>query len=355
MKFNIFNYSQKEALLLKLDLKDLLILDWFQTFQPKMNKTIHEQEQYYWINYASLIADIPIIEITTERGLYKRLINLCKIGILKHLTKRTNGGCYSYYMITEKILLLVSPESSSASVPKVQVQKPRKFKCKSPESSEHIVYNSSTINSSTINSSFKSHQNFKENQYPSQCSLSENDIKFLSVENSIEGIIKLENGSEEEFSAPERTISTPSMPIHTHTNKTNQNQNNTALSIYREKCNIIISEEENEALSLWLEYKQEKKQKYSDKSLPSLLRKLRKLTTESNATALEIIDNAIANNYQGFFHINNQKQFNKNNYDNKQRFNTSSDIFRTEDQRNTARNITEECVSKIIANNIRII
>lgn len=154
MKFNIFNYSQQGAISLKLDLKDLLILDWFQTFQPRMHKIIHEYEQYYWISYDKVLQDIPILEITTEKGLYKRLQNLCEIGILKHHTKRTNGGCYSYYLITDMIKFLISPESSFANAPKVPLQ--------SPESSQQK--DSSIINSSIINNCNARQSNFSKNE-----------------------------------------------------------------------------------------------------------------------------------------------------------------------------------------------
>jgi hypothetical protein len=139
MKFNIFNYSQKGAISLKLDLKDLLILDWFQTFQPRMSKIIHENEQYYWVSYEKVLEDIPILEITTAKGLYKRLQNLCEVGILKHYTKTTNAGSYSYYLITDMIKILISSESSFAS---------SESSFASSQSSVHN--NSSIINSSII-------------------------------------------------------------------------------------------------------------------------------------------------------------------------------------------------------------
>ena len=138
MKFNIFNYNQKKACELKLDLKDLLILDWFQSFQPKMHKTIRDNKQYYWIQYNKLITDIPIIEITTPKGLFKRLQAMCDIGLLEYLPIRTGNGCFSYYLITDKILLLLSDSHSSES-------------SSGSSESSYAIYNSSIINNPIIN------------------------------------------------------------------------------------------------------------------------------------------------------------------------------------------------------------
>ena len=138
MKFNIFNYNQRQSCKLGLDLKDLLILDWFQTFQPRMNSIVRNEKQYYWIQYEKMINDIPIIEIKTASGLYKRLKNLVDIGILEHIPIKTARGGFSYYLITNKINILISESHS----PEKETLNPEK---------EDAIYNSSIINSSIIN------------------------------------------------------------------------------------------------------------------------------------------------------------------------------------------------------------
>ncbi len=152
MKYNIHNYNQKAAIDLKLDLKDLLILDWFQTFYPRMRKQIIGNKQYCWIDYESLLEDIPIIEIKTPSGLYKRLQALCDIGILEHTTVKNGAGWFSYYLITEKISLLISSKIiERGGSPEILPGSPEILPG-SPEKEAHIVYNSLTIDSSTINS-----------------------------------------------------------------------------------------------------------------------------------------------------------------------------------------------------------
>lgn len=56
----------------------------------------------------------------------------------------------------------------------------------------------------------------------------------------------------------------------------------------------------------WLEYKKSKKQSYkNEKSLKAFINKLIKLSNNSPATAKEIIENSMANNWQGIFELKN--------------------------------------------------
>lgn len=107
MKFNILDYSQRISISLGLDLKDLHILGWIQDFWPEMKKKIIDGEEYGWIQYSYFIRDMPIVEINTPDGLYRRLKNLEKIGLLKHKGVKNSEGSFSYYKITEKIVELL--------------------------------------------------------------------------------------------------------------------------------------------------------------------------------------------------------------------------------------------------------
>ena len=152
MKYNIFDYNQKKAIELGLDLKDLLILNWIQIFYPKMNKTIRDSKQYFWVKYSAVLSDIPILEIESEKGLYKRMQKMCDIGILEYLPIRTSQGCFAYYLITELIAELVLSHSSQSS-------------SGSSQSSDAIIY-SNTINNHTIDSKKDTASGFSESENP---------------------------------------------------------------------------------------------------------------------------------------------------------------------------------------------
>lgn len=112
MKFNILDFSQRVAISMGLDLKDLHILGWIQDFWPEMKKKVIDGEEYGWIQYNYLSLDLPILEIGTPNGLYKRLQKLCDIGLLKHKSVKDSQGSFSYYKITEKIVELLREKRS---------------------------------------------------------------------------------------------------------------------------------------------------------------------------------------------------------------------------------------------------
>jgi hypothetical protein len=63
-----------------------------------------------------------------------------------------------------------------------------------------------------------------------------------------------------------------------------------------------------EAVELWLKYKAEKKQNYkSSSSVEIMIKKLHKFSGGDSEIAMQIIEESIANNYQGFFELKNVK------------------------------------------------
>jgi hypothetical protein len=64
-----------------------------------------------------------------------------------------------------------------------------------------------------------------------------------------------------------------------------------------------------DAVQLWLKYKAEKKQKYkSNSSVQAMINKLHTLSNGSAELAIEIIEEAMSNNYQGFFALKNKNR-----------------------------------------------
>jgi len=64
-----------------------------------------------------------------------------------------------------------------------------------------------------------------------------------------------------------------------------------------------------EAVDMWLKYKKEKGQKYkSDSSIQTMINKLHRFSNGSAEIAIQIIEESISNNYQGFFALKNKKE-----------------------------------------------
>lgn len=123
MKFTIEGFSQEAALsmqkevkvknsrgkeqtkILMLDQTDLTLLRWFVDFYPKMKKKIIGETQYAWVNYQSIINDLPLLRIE-KRPVYNRFSKMCELGILVHYHDKS-GGSYSYYGFGEKYSLLI--------------------------------------------------------------------------------------------------------------------------------------------------------------------------------------------------------------------------------------------------------
>lgn len=77
--------------------------------------------------------------------------------------------------------------------------------------------------------------------------------------------------------------------------------------------NIInkINNKLNKPILTWLEYKKQKKQKYTSLGLEKCVEKLNKLSGGDPEIAMEIVNESMANNYAGLFPLKNQKTKNQ--------------------------------------------
>lgn len=108
MKFTLYGFSQQRALefkkeiekrgkkkILKLDCIDLMLLRWFVDFFPRMTKKYVDGKEYAWVNYATVLEDLPLLELG-KRSLYDRLMKMAEFEILEHKHIK-DGGSYSYF------------------------------------------------------------------------------------------------------------------------------------------------------------------------------------------------------------------------------------------------------------------
>ena len=115
MKLFLIGFSQKKALEIgnedqKLDIVDLVILDWLKCFYPKMKKYFIGEKEYVWVEYQKVLDDIPILDIK-KRTVMDRFKKMSELGVLEHTTvyeKDGRKGTYSYFRLSEKYFDLLS-------------------------------------------------------------------------------------------------------------------------------------------------------------------------------------------------------------------------------------------------------
>lgn len=149
MKYNIFNYNQKAAIDNKLDLKDLLIMSWIQDFfhSDSIVKKIIDNKEYGWIKYDYMMQQIPIIEISSTSGLYKRMKILSEKNFLEHKVIANKKGTFSFYRIGSKTYELITSNTSKSHSPQNQTPVSTKSDPLSPEKEEQkiLLSNDSSI------------------------------------------------------------------------------------------------------------------------------------------------------------------------------------------------------------------
>lgn len=98
MKYNVHGFHQPKAVELELTNDDLLVLRWFVDFAGtnKMKTIIENDGIYYWVNYTTVLEDLPVLRISKQTLKKKHFDNLCKANVLKHKHIK-DGGSFSYY------------------------------------------------------------------------------------------------------------------------------------------------------------------------------------------------------------------------------------------------------------------
>ena len=98
MKYNIHGFYQPKAVELGLTNDDLLVLRWFVDFTKtaKTKPIIENDNVYYWVNYVTVLNDLPVLRISKTTLKRKHFDKLCEAHILRHKHIR-QGGSFSYY------------------------------------------------------------------------------------------------------------------------------------------------------------------------------------------------------------------------------------------------------------------
>lgn len=98
MRNYIMGFSQKDLVRLDLDLIDTMILRYFVDFKgsTKMKEFIFEEEVYYWLDYKTVLDDLPILKISSTETIRRRIENLIDANVLIKKTIATKGGRKTY-------------------------------------------------------------------------------------------------------------------------------------------------------------------------------------------------------------------------------------------------------------------
>ena len=122
MKLFLIGFSQKNALEIrninqKLDIVDLVILDWLKCFYPKMKKHFVDEKEYVWIEYQKVLDDIPILDIK-KRTVMDRFKKMSELGVLDHITvyeQDGRKGTYSYFGFADGYYSLIIDNQGKSS------------------------------------------------------------------------------------------------------------------------------------------------------------------------------------------------------------------------------------------------
>ncbi|MDD4980667.1 MAG: hypothetical protein PHC54_05310 [Candidatus Omnitrophica bacterium] len=150
MKYTIEGFSQEIALRLGLDAIDLVLLRWMLDFYNtnRMEKHYWEEKEYFWVNYQTVIEDIPILGINNKMALRRRLRNIEQAKIVEFKVFQGAGNRTFYRFNGEILACLLSNKTRGGLDPNVkrvltQMSRGSGLKCQ-----DHI--DPSTIDTSTI-------------------------------------------------------------------------------------------------------------------------------------------------------------------------------------------------------------
>ncbi|MDD5589226.1 MAG: hypothetical protein PHP92_04180 [Candidatus Nanoarchaeia archaeon] len=109
MRYTIEGFNQQKLCDLRLDSVDAIILRWYVDFYftGKMTKINVDMDDgktktFVWVNYQSVIDDLPILNIKNKEAIARRFKKICKCGLMEKYIKK-EGGVYTAFRINESI------------------------------------------------------------------------------------------------------------------------------------------------------------------------------------------------------------------------------------------------------------
>lgn len=108
MKYTIEGFAQDQLIELELDVLDALILRWFIDFAGtgNMKRLIHDHQIYYYVKYSGIISDLPVLGISSTKGIGKRFDRYVDKKLLAKTVQRQGNGTLLFFAPTRKLLEL---------------------------------------------------------------------------------------------------------------------------------------------------------------------------------------------------------------------------------------------------------
>jgi len=166
MKYTIEGFSQEKLIEFGLDAIDAIILRWLVDFSQtgQMKEKTIKGKRFFWINYQTILDELPILGIKSKDGLSKRINKLIKVHILEKYIDKKAGNFTYFRIIGEHFSLLITSSQSKQEENTYRLKSRkvsdessegigRKFGRVSDESSEGYRTKVRNIYSSTIDSS----------------------------------------------------------------------------------------------------------------------------------------------------------------------------------------------------------
>lgn len=110
MKYNINGFDQQKVCDLGLDHADTLILQWVMDFSVTrsshrgMLRFVDDHRIFYLVKYEAIIKDLPILGITSIKGISKRFDKYVEAGLLEKQCRRVGAGTQTFFSFTDLIV-----------------------------------------------------------------------------------------------------------------------------------------------------------------------------------------------------------------------------------------------------------
>ena len=116
MQYSFLGFSVSKMMELNLDMKDMAILRYFVDFREtgKMKTEIIKGRSYYWVNYNSMVDEMPFLGLG-KRAIMTRMLKLRDLKILNHYTKK-EGGTFSFFELGSRYIELISSNKSKSKI-----------------------------------------------------------------------------------------------------------------------------------------------------------------------------------------------------------------------------------------------
>lgn len=156
LAYQEYNKKKKQKIIKHpIDISDAVILRFVIDFYStgKMTEIQINGKTYFWVNYKTVIKELPLLKIKEMHGIANRFRKYEKVGLLKKeivYEKEGQKGTFTFFRFTEKLAdLLFTPETKSSDPCNDNFIPPETQDSPPPETKSSDKDSSTIINSST--------------------------------------------------------------------------------------------------------------------------------------------------------------------------------------------------------------